>query len=255
MINVVRKLRRRVLADGRLGRYLAYAIGEIVLVVIGILIALQINNLNDQRKDRAKELGYLANIRTDLVVNITQMDRYLAVRTERIAAANRILAHFDGAPIQDASAFNADAISIYDWERFYQGNNTYQELVNSGNFALISNDAIKDMLLDIEALYRKMKSEEDHYRFDSETTLYEPLYATMDLEPMVADLTYRMSAGQAGRKDALTTQAFDRLLKNQIAKNGFVLTSLEYEKMNGQMQEMRTLSQALIKAIDVEMQR
>lgn len=47
-----------------------YAIGEIVLVVIGILIALQINNLNDKAKERQKELHYLGNIKTDLQMTI-----------------------------------------------------------------------------------------------------------------------------------------------------------------------------------------
>jgi hypothetical protein len=180
-------MRRTLLAESRFTRYLGYAVGEIVLVVIGILIALQINTWNDARKDRAKELAYLANIRTDLVANIAEMDRFLAARRERVTAAGRILEHFAGKPIDDPSAFNADSIGIYSWERFYLGNNTYQELVNSGNFALLSNHAIKDQLLDIEALYRKMKGEEDHYRFDTETALYKPVYEVMDTEALTAD--------------------------------------------------------------------
>jgi len=42
---------------------------------------------------------------------------------------------------------------IYSWQKFWQNNNTFQELVNSGNLALISNDTIKKKLLDIESLY------------------------------------------------------------------------------------------------------
>lgn len=48
--------------ESKFSKYLLYAIGEIVLVVIGILIALQINNNNDLRKEREKELRYLENI-------------------------------------------------------------------------------------------------------------------------------------------------------------------------------------------------
>jgi hypothetical protein len=110
MIAFIRKLRRRLLAEGALGKYLAYAVGEIVLVVVGILIALQINNYNDARKDRVRELGYLANIRADLMANITEMDSYLATRTDNIAAARRIISHFEGVPIEDASAFNDDGV-------------------------------------------------------------------------------------------------------------------------------------------------
>lgn len=255
MIRFTHKIRQRLLAENRVTRYLAYALGEIVLVVIGILIALQINNYNDARKDRAKELGYLANIRTDVMANIAEMDRYLATRTEGIATANRILAHFDGKPIDDLSAFNDDQISIYSWRRYYLIDNTYQELVNSGNFALLSNDSIKHGLLDIESQYKKLKAEEDHFRFDSETLLYHPLYETMDLEPMTADYAYRVSNGQAGRKGTLSAQAFEPLLANRKLKNGFSMTILEFDTMNGQMRQMRDLSHKLVRAIDDEMKR
>jgi hypothetical protein len=255
MVVFVRKLRRRLLAENALGRYLAYAVGEIVLVVIGILIALQINNYNDQRKDRARELGYLANVRADLAANITEMDRYLMTRTDGIAAAQRIIDHFDGKPIEDASAFNADGVSIYSWQRYYQNNNTYQELVNSGNFALLSNDRIKHGLLDLEAQYKKMKGEEDHFRFDAETLLYHPLYETMDLNPIVLDFAYRASDGQVGREGLLTPQTFEEYLRNRMLKNGFVMTILEFQTMNEQMTEMKRLSQVLMDEIDIEMQR
>jgi hypothetical protein len=255
MIKFLRNLRRRALEEGGLGRYLAYATGEILLVVIGILIALQINTWNDARKDRQKELVYLANIRADLVANIAEMDRTLEVRTARIAAARRILDHFNGKPIEDASAFNADGIGIYSWQRFYLGDNGYQELVNSGNFALLRNHAIKDQLLDIDALYRKMKGEEDHYRFDTETTLYAPLHQTMDTEAMVADFEYRVSGGKSGRKGAVDAATFAPFLRNQTLKNGFVMTIIGYNTMNAQMRELRQRCETLVEAIDAEVRR
>ena len=77
------------MSENRFSKYSLYAIGEILLVVLGILIALQINNQNDLRKDRVKEIHYLTNIKTDLEINLQEMDRYLEYRTESIAAANR----------------------------------------------------------------------------------------------------------------------------------------------------------------------
>ena len=69
MISFFRKMRQNLLNEGKTARYLKYAMGEILLVVIGILIALQINNWNDARKTRTKELHYLQNIKSDLLVN------------------------------------------------------------------------------------------------------------------------------------------------------------------------------------------
>lgn len=247
-------LRRYASADSRLGRYLAYAAGELVLVVAGILIALQINTWNMARADRSKEKAFLAQIRNDMTTNIAEMDRVLAERTGRVAAARRILAHFNGKPITDPSTFNLDGVSIYNWQRFYLDDNTYRELVSSGNFALLANSRVKRDLLEIEALYGKMKSEEDHYRFDTETALYKPLYDVMDTEAVTADAEFAMSGGKSGRR-AVTAETFAPMLRNNTIKSGFVMTILEYGTMNEQMKELRGRCSSLIAVIDADLAR
>lgn len=67
MIKLFRKIRQKLLQQNKVGSYLKYAIGEIVLVVIGILIALQINNWNESRKTEAKIRNLLVVLRSDLV--------------------------------------------------------------------------------------------------------------------------------------------------------------------------------------------
>ncbi len=94
MIKFFRKIRKKLLTENTFSKYLIYATGEIFLVVIGILIALQINNQNDLRKERQKELQYLENVRSDLVLNIAEMNSYIETRTDQIAAARRILEYF-----------------------------------------------------------------------------------------------------------------------------------------------------------------
>ena len=59
MIKFFRKIRHNLINEGKTTKYLKYAIGEIVLVVIGILIALQINNWNEQRKQKLNYLNIL----------------------------------------------------------------------------------------------------------------------------------------------------------------------------------------------------
>lgn len=255
MVHFLRDLRRELFDRTRWRTYVAYAAGELLLIVVGIVIAMQIGNWNTAQQERARELTYLTNIRADLVVNVALMDRFLVERNERVAAAQRILTHFAGKPIEDASAFNADNINIYDWERFYLVNTTYQELIGSGNFALLSNHEIKKQLLEIEALYVKMKGEEDHYRFDSETALYRPIYDLMDTEAMTADFAWRVSGGEEGRAGAVTAATFEPLLKSRTIKNGFVMTILEYGTMNAQMTEMRERCRKLIQKVDSEIRR
>jgi len=62
MIKFFRKIRKKMLIENKFSKYLLYAIGEIVLVVIGILIALQINNWNAKQKIEKEEIGILYNL-------------------------------------------------------------------------------------------------------------------------------------------------------------------------------------------------
>ncbi len=66
MIKFFRKIRQRFLTENKFSKYLIYSIGEIFLVVIGILIALQVNNLNEDRKERKVEIRLLNELITGL---------------------------------------------------------------------------------------------------------------------------------------------------------------------------------------------
>ena len=70
MIKFFRKIRRKILDEGSLKRYIIYAIGEIILVVIGILIAVQLNNWNQERIRNAELEVLLDKVEEDLIQNI-----------------------------------------------------------------------------------------------------------------------------------------------------------------------------------------
>lgn len=78
MIKFFRNIRRKYLAESRFSKYLLYAIGEIILVVIGILIALQINNWNELRKQKDTLNNIYATIKTDLQEDIKNIDRVIS---------------------------------------------------------------------------------------------------------------------------------------------------------------------------------
>ena len=254
MIKFFRRIRQQLLTDNKFSKYLLYAIGEIVLVVIGILIALQINNNNEVRKQREQELHYLENLKTDLILNIAEMDRYITTRNSRIESANYVLEHFEGKPLTDLNAFAFHTTNIYIWQKFTQQDNTFQELVNSGNLALISNDSIKDGLLNLQALYKKLKNEEEHFRYDAEVLLYEPSYAVLDLNPIVKNFTYQVTEGQAGEDVELPRENYETMLKDLKQKNGFVMAVYEFSVMNGQLNEMKAMCNAIIDLIDKEVE-
>lgn len=75
MIKFFRLIRKSLLEQNKMGKYFKYAIGEIVLVVIGILIALQINNWNERKQNREKVDKLLVKIQKDIKTDISQIQR------------------------------------------------------------------------------------------------------------------------------------------------------------------------------------
>ena len=93
MIKIFRKIRMQLLAENMLNRYLIYAIGEIMLVVVGILIALSINNWNNKKIERQTELKIYENIKNqihedeellngDVEYNLTYSKQYYYVKCQ-----------------------------------------------------------------------------------------------------------------------------------------------------------------------------
>jgi hypothetical protein len=78
MIKFFRKIRQQLLTENKFSKYLIYAIGEIFLVVIGILIALSINNWSEQKKEKAKISVYLSNLVDDMKDNQRKFDEIIS---------------------------------------------------------------------------------------------------------------------------------------------------------------------------------
>lgn len=255
MIKFFRKIRQQLLSENKVNKYLLYAIGEIILVVIGILIALQINNLNEAKKTRAQEVAYLKNIKNDLEVTNAEIDQYVTSRAQRASAASSVVEHYNGKPVTDWNEFNKHTIDVYTWQRFYQTDNTFQELMNSGNFAIISNDSIKNELLTVDKLYKKLKYTEDHFRYDAEITLYEPSYAMTDIHSLSNNYFYQKSDGKNGFLGNLGEDDFREMLKDQKQKNGFVFAAMYFKGMNTALLNIKEKNEHIIALIDSELQK
>ena len=90
MIKFFRHIRQRLLSENKFSKYLLYAIGEIVLVIIGILIALQINNKNEQRKTENKIVSILKEVQHDLGLDIQKSDELIAYYKTKDSIINLI---------------------------------------------------------------------------------------------------------------------------------------------------------------------
>ncbi|MCB0655221.1 MAG: hypothetical protein KDC57_03740 [Saprospiraceae bacterium] len=96
MIRLIHRIRRKLMGTGKVRKYLAYAAGEIVLVVIGILIALQINNWNEARKLSSALDSSLWEVREDLIQDTMELNRMIAIRKLDFESQKNVISVLEG---------------------------------------------------------------------------------------------------------------------------------------------------------------
>lgn len=128
---------------GKTSKYLKYAIGEILLVVIGILIALQINNWNEDRKDRRQETELLIQLQSEFRSNLEQLDEKIEMRNEMISASLKLFDYID-----HPDKRNRDSILKYIGQTILAP--TFDPIVNdlasSGRIQFLQNPELKEKL-------------------------------------------------------------------------------------------------------------
>ena len=131
------------------GRYFKYAIGEIVLVVIGILIALSINNWNQSQKEKNIETQYLKNIVRDLNEQLNSIEVQMEYEQSFYKAASYIIEDYnENHTFTLDSTFYKRATVLANRKTFVITDPTYTDLISSGNIHIIKNQANKDKILE-----------------------------------------------------------------------------------------------------------
>ena len=95
MLTFLNKLRKSSIGYGSVRKYLLYAIGEILLVMIGILLALQVNNWNEFRKDRITEARIIEQLKENLVLNIEKLESQISRKQNSDFSSQVILSAID----------------------------------------------------------------------------------------------------------------------------------------------------------------
>ena len=129
------------------GRYLKYAIGEIALVVIGILIALQINNWNGDRINSQRERVILKSLKSELIINLNELntdyERTLNYHQATINVYDIILKK----SVETDSMYK-DFFDCVQFTYFFPNTSTYETL-KSGNLELIKSDSLREIITDV----------------------------------------------------------------------------------------------------------
>jgi len=203
MIKFFRNIRKRHLMENKISKYLKYAIGEIVLVVIGILIALSINNWNESRKDAIREKEILQDLKTSLEGDIkNQIERNLIDLTQDIENIEIIIATIKKrepiSPEIEKKFRSLMYSKSFTWEI-----TAYKNLENAGA-NIIKNKTLKNAILriyntnyptckeylsnfseNLMAFFRPQMREKFKFNYDSKESRYVPLnYDELLVDPI-----------------------------------------------------------------------
>ena len=148
MIKFFRKIRQKLLSENKFSKYLIYAVGEIVLVVIGILIALQINNLNQDKINRNYEITMLSQIKGTLIDDIKNLEGGLRSLDKTKKSLRKL------AIIRNEPTFPQDSLNYYFALLRKSGigvsiNYSAYESIKSTGFDKISNKSLRNSITNL----------------------------------------------------------------------------------------------------------
>ena len=166
MIKFFRRIRKQLLSQNRFSKYMLYAIGEILLVVIGIIIALQVNNWNVNRINNNEAEDIIISIEEDLQKDILMLNQAIGDYETKLRFNNKLL---DICLSENATIETFREVAI-DFNAYYNpinyiNNETMSSIQSTGNIELLNNEVKKE-------LFEYQDIQENHFRSETANTMY-----------------------------------------------------------------------------------
>jgi len=146
-MKIFRNVRQKLASENKVVGYMRYAIGEIFLVVIGILIALQVNNWNKNKNQKVEEHNALINLKQDFSYNKKQLDSLILKTNFFVEQSMETLNHTGAKPKPKTEGeFNKLLSNLVSTPHYYPQNGFFDDLINSGRLNIISSAQLRNKL-------------------------------------------------------------------------------------------------------------
>ena len=178
MFKFFSKIRQQLITQNRFSKYLLYAVGEIVLVVIGILIALQVNNWNEERKEVLLENIYLERLITEIKSDTLSF-------TESIRKSENFSQILNDVNLVLNDSNSSDSLLVRSVYNLYNGGMNFgrytpslaifEDISSTGRLKIIRNDTLRNQIINLYKLYDTSISSAKGFldtKFDFETRLW-----------------------------------------------------------------------------------
>ena len=265
MIKFFRQIRKSLIEKNQMGKYFKYAVGEILLVVIGILIALQINNYNELRKNRNLESEYIERLLEDLKEDKAIIQAVLDYQLEVTFHAKKAITVFENLEEKNLNPIQK-IINLYQASQIQDpspASSTYKELIASGQINLIEDDFLKTAMIryyEIDWTQTGVFKEPNNYRtnirskmpdyIQSEIRLkcgdiYVKIRRTMEISlPKTCNINISPEVAQSIINDLKTDETLKKDLRFLLGNQDAKIQHLTYTKE--QLQELIKLFESSI---------
>jgi len=239
------KVRQRMIKENRFSRYMLYAIGEIVLVVIGILIALQINTWNNARVDNERAQDYIEKLKLQLDGNIRTVDVEI-VKIESWYKITLSLLPIIGTDTTANIDEKIDSLIMANCHDYHLNldMNTITEGRENGNMALISSDSIRQSIYQVARVNERVKERERITNEDLNTLFTPYLNRNYNYRNLVSK---RYADERIGVSKTYSGDNY-KMLKDQEFEN-HIASRMEYNV--GMLREYRHVRTVLKNAVEM----
>lgn len=210
--------------QSKIRSYFLYAFGEIVLVVIGILIALQINNWNEVRKDKKQEIKLLKQLQTDLTANEVEINGLIKRIKINKAAMDSLLTNLKN---EKYVAKFPIYVALIHRKSFFNNSNSGYKLIGNGMAKLIANDSLLNGILQLyEKDFVNILTRQDLMNDKIENKMY-PL--TNELFKINTNISLQLNEFDVVASEIYIPLDFMSLTKNQNYINNLIQLNKTFE--------------------------
>lgn len=246
MIKLFRKTRQNMLMENKTGKYFKYAIGEIILVVIGILIALSINNWNTIRLQQKDSLELSKRLHEENIANIKELK--IGMETlKKTKAANINLLNLMGKDYINKSHHTLDSLIyiVIAYPDFNVKASVLTEAISTGKISIFKSSQLKSKLYSIPPLLQLVQTRETNIEEDLADNFFPFMYKNYSMRKM--DFNFSSSKNKLGPsvfdtfdgRRILNNFEFENLLDNlYFVRNGL---TLHYEELLKGFEEFSVL--------------
>lgn len=238
MVKFLKNIRLNIIGKKETVRYLKYAIGEVILVMVGILLALQVNNWNEKRKDRGHEIKLLKQLKVDLLDNFSEIRSVYRNIQEKVNSVDSIFIYLEeNRQVDDTLRNYFDLIQA---GLIFNNANTIYKNIESYGLKVLSNDSLRAAITKMyendfknievrEQMDRYIKEEvlanfmQSHFKpafityvTEANDTIkyFNPMAEPIDLEALRKNLQFKNIILRSKEKLLIRLRRLDQTLKN-----------------------------------------